>query len=409
MPVYEYSALNAGGKTVAGIIDADGEAAAREKLRGQKLFPVAIAEAYDRREQKTGGRWPGWPRLFSGIGKGELATATRQLATLVGSGFPLVSAIYTLIPQAGSAALKKALSRIKESVEEGNSFADALAGFPDIFSPIYINMVRAGEASGTLEVVLERLADLQETQQAQRNRITAILAYPLVMTVLGSGVLVFLLVKIVPQLVSVFEDMDQVLPVPTRIVIATSAFLQSYWWVLLAAGIVLFFGLQKFRKTLRGRHLSDAALLRVPGLKSLVQKIAVARFSRTLGSLLENGIPMLTALDIVKNIVGNTIIADAVTAAAADVEKGEGLGSSLETTAVFPHLSIQMIKVGEQSGNLEQMLQRTADVFENEVESTLVGLTSLLEPLLVISMGIVIGFIVLSIILPIFEMYQFAG
>lgn len=409
MPVYEYSALNAGGKTVSGIIDADGEASAREKLRGQKLFPVAIAEAYDRREQKTGGRWPGGLRLFSGVGKGELATATRQLSTLVGSGFPLVSAIYTLIPQAGSAALKKALSRIKESVEEGNSFADALAGFPDIFSPIYINMVRAGEASGTLEVVLERLADLQETQQAQRNRITAILAYPMVMTVLGSGVLVFLLVRIVPQLVSVFEDMNQVLPVPTRIVIATSTFLQSYWWVLLAAGAALLLALQKFRKTRRGRHFLDTALLRVPGLKSLVQKIAVARFSRTLGSLLENGIPMLTALDIVKNIVGNTIIADAVTAAAADVEKGEGLGSSLETTAVFPHLSVQMIKVGEQSGNLEQMLQRTADVFENEVDSALVGLTSLLEPLLVIFMGVVIGFIVLSIILPIFEMYQFAG
>ncbi|ABW66855.1 type II secretion system inner membrane protein GspF [Desulfosudis oleivorans] len=409
MPVYEYSALNAGGKTVSGIIDADGETAAREKLRGQQLFPVAIAEAYDRREQKAGGRWPEGLRLFSGIGKGELATATRQLATLVGSGFPLVSAIYTLIPQAGSAALKKALSRIKESVEEGNSFADALAGFPDIFSPIYINMVRAGEASGTLEVVLERLADLQETQQAQRNRITAILAYPLVMTVLGSGVLVFLLVKIVPQLVSVFEDMNQVLPVPTRIVIATSDFLQSYWWVLLAAGVALFLALQKFRKTRRGRHLLDTALLRVPGLKSLVQKIAVARFSRTLGSLLENGIPMLTALDIVKNIVGNTIIADAVTAAATDVEKGEGLGSSLEITGVFPHLSVQMIKVGEQSGNIEQMLQRTADVFENEVDAALVGLTSLLEPLLVISMGIVIGFIVLSIILPIFEMYQFAG
>ena len=251
MPVYEYSALNAGGKTVSGIIDADGEAAAREKLRAQKMFPVAITEAYDHREPKASGKTRR-PRLFSGIGKGELATATRQLATLVGSGFPLVTAIYTLIPQAGSPALKKVLSRIKDAVEEGNSFADALAGFPEFFSPIYINMVRAGEASGTLEVVLERLAELQETRQAQRNRINAILAYPLVMTVLGSGVLVFLLVKIVPQLVSVFEDMNQALPGPTRFVIHTSAFLQSCWWILIAVAILLYFALQKFRTSISG-------------------------------------------------------------------------------------------------------------------------------------------------------------
>lgn len=408
MPVYEYSALTAVGKTVSGIIDADGEASAREKLRSQKLFPSAIREAYEHREKKSGRKLSGL-RLFSGIGKGELATATRQLATLVGSGFPLVSAIYALIPQAGSPALKKVLSRLKDAVEEGNSFADALAGFPDIFSPIYINMVRAGEASGTLEIVLERLAELHEKQQAQRNRITAILAYPLVMTVLGTGVLIFLLVKIVPQLVSIFSDMNQALPGPTRFVIFTSSLLQSYWWLLLAAVILLFMAFRRIRKTERGLYLMDMAVLRIPGVKDLAQKIAVARFSRTLGSLLENGIPMLTALGIVSNIVGNTIIADAVNDAAAGVEKGEGLGAGLETTAVFPHLSVQMIKVGEQSGNLEQMLQRTADVFDNEVESTLVGLTSLLEPLLVVFMGIVIGFIVLSIILPIFEMYQFGG
>ncbi|MFZ5563422.1 MAG: type II secretion system F family protein, partial [Thermodesulfobacteriota bacterium] len=268
MPVYEYRALNAAGKTVSGIIDADGESAAREKLRGQKLFPETIREAYDHGEKKTGRKWFE-PFLFSGIRKGELATATRQLSTLVGSGFPLVSAIYALIPQAGSPALKKVLSRLKDAIEEGNSFADALAGFPDVFSPIYINMVRAGEASGTLEIVLERLAELHEKQQAQRNRITAILAYPMVMTVLGSAVLVFLLVKIVPQLITVFSDMNQALPTPTRVVILVSGFLQSYWWLLLAAVVLIFLALGRIRKTEKGVYLIDRTILRIPGLKGL--------------------------------------------------------------------------------------------------------------------------------------------
>jgi general secretion pathway protein F len=403
MPVYEYTAINAKGKNVSGIIDADGETAAREKLRATNVFPATIKEVYSHKEKKNGQANSSVP-LFSRIKPGEMANTTRQLSTLVGSGFPLTSAIYSLIPQAKSPALKKMLSRIKDAIEEGNSFAEALANFPDTFSPIYINMVRAGEASGTLEVVLERLADIQENQQAQKNQVLSILAYPAVMTLLGCGILFFLLTKIVPEFVKMFDDMNQVLPLITRIIIVASEFLGKYWLLLLIICLGLFFILRKLSHTEKGRYFIDNTVLLLPGIKTLAQKIIVARFSGTLGSLLENGIPMLTALAIVKNIVGNAIIADAIEEAAGKVEKGMSLGVSLEETDIFPHLSVQMIKVGEQSGDLEKMLNKTAQVYENEVKTTLAGLTSLLQPILVVCMGGIVFVIVLAIVLPIFEM-----
>ncbi|MFP4039395.1 MAG: type II secretion system inner membrane protein GspF [Desulfosudaceae bacterium] len=405
MPVFEYTAINSKGKTVSGIIDADSENAARDKLRATAVYPVSITEAYDTGPRKRSGRLQGIT-LFSRVRAGDLTMTTRQLATLVGAGFPLVSAIYSLIPQTGSPALKKILSRIKDSIEEGNSFAESLSDFPDVFSPIYINMVRAGEASGTLEVVLERLAEINENRQIQKNRIISILAYPAVMMVLGFGILTFLLVSIVPKFVSIFSDMNQALPLPTRIIIVFSDFLAGYWWVLIVLLIGLYIAFRYAVRTSRGRYLLDQTILLTPGVSILAKKIAVARFARTLGSLLENGIPLLTALDIVKNIVGNSLIAQAVAEAAGKVEKGLSLGVSLEEAGIFPTLPVQMIKVGEQSGDLEKMLLKTAEVFENEVESTLVSLTSLLQPLLVVFMGIIILFIVLSIILPIFQMNQ---
>lgn len=406
MPVFEYTAINADGKTITGIIDADNSFDAREKLRAGSIYPSSIEEAYHtghslKREKKLRHF-----RLLTGIKSRDLTSTTRQLATLVGAGFPLVSAIYALIPQTGSVPLKKTLSRIKDSIEEGNSFAEALTEFPDIFPPLFVNMVRAGEASGTLEIVLERLAEINENRQIQKNRIISILAYPAVMTVLGFSVLAFLLISIVPEFISIFSDMNQVLPLPTRAIKFISDLLASYWFlgiILIAAGYVAF---RRIKKTAGGKYWIDKTILGLPGIKILVTKSAIARFSRTLGSLLENGIPMLTALSIVKNIVGNVLIAEAVQSAAQKVEKGMGLGISLEEAEVFPALSIQMIKVGEQSGDLEKMLLKTADVFENEVESTLISLTSILQPLLVVFMGIIILFIVLAIILPIFEMNQ---
>ncbi len=405
MPVFEYTALDERGKSTSGIIDAEGAQAARQKLRTSGIFPVSIKETEEAEPKKQPGTFSLSSRL-SRIKPVEVAMMTRQLATLIGAGFPLVSALDALVPQTKSHGFKKILAQIKDSIVEGNSFARALSNYPGQFSPLYVNMVRAGETSGTLEIVLERLADITEKQQALKNRIQTALAYPIFMLIVGTAVLFILLIYIVPSITAIFAEMNQVLPTPTRVLIFLSDFFKSYWWsiFILVAAVAMFFN--RAKKTEKGRYLIDKTMLILPGIGILVKKLAVGRFARTLGSLLENGVSMLIALDIVKNIAGNKLIADSVETAAIEVGKGQGLGVALSGSGIFPQLSIQMIQVGEQSGQLETMLTKISDVFENEVELTIMRLTSYLEPVMILVMGSIVAFIVLSICLPIFEMNQ---
>jgi general secretion pathway protein F len=405
MPVYEYKALTQKGKTTSGIIDAESPIVARQKIRAFKAFPVAVKEVHDSPTKKES-RALSFTRHIQRVTPSEVAVMTRQLATLISAGFPLVSAIDILIPQTRSNAFKRQLAKIKDFIVEGNSFARSLSLYPRTFSELYENMVHAGETSGTLEIVLERLADITEGQQALKQRIRSALAYPVLMTFIGTVVLFLLLTFIVPSITSIFTDMDQTLPAPTIFLINTSAFFKKYWWLIVAAGVALLLVFRSISKTAKGRHFLDKSVLLLPGFGELSKKLDVARFARTLGSLLENGVAMLTALEVVKNIVGNQLIADAIEDAAKEVEKGQDLGTALAESKIFPDISIQMIIVGEQSGRLENMLNKIADVFEGEVESSVMSMTSLIEPLMILIMGIAVGFIVLSICLPIFEMNQ---
>lgn len=406
MPIYEYSALNIKGKAVTDIIDSESIATARQKLRAANIYPTSIKEVQETDSpQKV--ELPFLSKLFTAkVKQSEIAMMTRQLATLISAGFPLVSAIYTLIPQISSDIFKRILSQIKDAIEEGSGFADALSQYPDTFSDMYINMVRSGESSGTLELVLERLADISEKQQALNNRIRSALTYPVLMFILGILVLYFLMSYVVPRMTSIFSDMGQALPAPTRFLIATSEVFKSGWWVILLGILFIGIGVSRLKKSEKGMYWYDKTKLSLPGFGTLTTKLAVARFARTLGTLLENGVSLLSALGIVKNIVGNRLIADSIETAANDVEKGNGLGKSLEKAKIFPHISIQMIQVGEQSGELETLLNKVADIYENDVETTVVGLSTLLEPLIILFMGVVVLFIVLSILLPIFEMNQ---
>jgi general secretion pathway protein F len=403
MAVFEYSALDTRGKKVSGIIDADSAAAARQKLRSARIFPVSVREARAG-EIKPEARAFSFSRRLKRIRPAEAAMLTRQLATLLGAGFPLVPALDTLLSQGRSHTFNRILAQVKDSVVAGSSFAAALARYPGTFSALFINMVRAGETSGTLEIVLDRLAEIGEKQEELKNRIRSAMTYPLLMLAVGLLVLFFLLTYIVPSITAIFSDMNQVLPAPTRFLIRLSALVQSGWWLLLLAVVGLVVLYRTLRKTAKGRFLIDRTLLRLPAVGVLVRKMAVARFSRTLGSLLENGVVLLSALEIVKNVVGNVLLADAVAAAAREVGKGQGLGNALSASRVFPDLPIQMITVGEQTGQLEAMLYKVADVYENEVQATILRMTSLLEPVMILMMGIVVGFIVLAICLPIFEM-----
>ncbi len=406
MPVYDYTAYDAKGKTISGIIDADGAAAARQKIRTSGYYPVELREVIDGVAQQgdRGGR--PFTQRFIRIRPVEVSIMTRQLSTLIGAGFPLVSALDSLISQTSKPAFRKILAGIKESVVEGTPFAKSLGKYPNIFSSIYVNMVDAGESSGTLEIVLERLADIMEKQEALKNRMITAMIYPILILMISAVIISFMLIYVTPKIMSMFESLKQELPLPTQILIAISELFQSYWWALVLLIVAALIGLRAMGKSKEGRRWMDTHVLGMPLFGSLIRRMAAARFARTLGSLLENGISMLPALGIVQNIVGNVFISQSIANAAEEVGKGQGLGKSLDKDGAFPPMAIQMIQVGEQSGNLEEMLNKVADVFEKEVETTAMRLTALVEPVMILVMACLVTFIVLAICLPIFEMNQ---
>lgn len=411
MTTYEYTALNRTGKKKQGLITAPNKTAAGILLKKKSIYLIDIseinAEALEAGDSNAPGRpWNTGFFFFSGISKAEISMMTRQTATLVSAGFNLVSALETLVLQTRSRALTKVISKMKNTIEEGNSFSEALALYPSIFSPIYINMVKAGESSGTLDIVLERLADLMEAQEATRSKIQASLAYPVLMAVVGCLVLLFLLTYIVPGLVGIFADMNQALPGPTRLLIDVSTFLKSFWWLLFVGLFSSVAAIYLMGQTDKGALFIDGVIFRIPKIGALLKKSAAARFTRILGSLLEHGVPVLTALEIAKSIIGNRVLAAIVTLAEAEVREGGELGPALEQHQAFPPLATQMIKVGEKSGTLEKMLERTASFYEKEVDTGLTAMTAMLEPVIILVMGLVVGFIVLSVCLPIFEMNQ---
>jgi general secretion pathway protein F len=406
MPVYEYRALSVKGKKLKGIIDADSIFAARQKLRETNIFPIDLRETSAREKEEITTQ-KSVTTFFSRINFREVTSLTRQLATLLGGGLPLVSALTALVSQMTNPRLKKSLAQIKEEVNEGQSLAQSISHFPRIFPPFYVNMVRAGEASGTLDIVLERLAYFNENQEKMRGKIRAALAYPIFMFFIGGIVLMFLTTFIVPKVTGIFEEMHQTLPGITVFLISVSNFLKSYWLILTLIIIAGFIGLRfLFQKTRKGQYLWDKIKLGMPLFGPVIHKIAIARFSRTLGTLLQSGVPLLTALSIVKNVVSNQLIADVIEKAAKDVEEGQNLSGTLSTSKHFPPMTIQMISAGEQSGMLEAMLYKVAESYENEVESNIMALTSMLEPVMILVMGLFVGFVVIAILLPIFEMNQ---
>jgi len=406
MPVYEYKALDRAGKNKHGIIDADSPVAARQKLRGSGVFPIELKETSAALKETDSAQQRSISTFFKRVRPGEISAATRQLAILLGAGITLVSSLDGLISQVPNPLLKKILAQTKESVNEGNSLAFSLSQHPRVFSEIYVNMVRAGEESGSLELVLHRLAELTEHQQALRGRLKAALAYPVFMFFIGILVLFFLITFIVPNITKIFDEMHQILPLPTLILIGASNFLKSFWWVVAGGFGCALFLVRRFIRTPRGKRLWDRIKLGAPVIGSVNTKTAMARFSRTLGSLLQNGVPLLPALGIVRNIVSNTLIAEVIDSAMDEIQSGKALAVSLSRSRWFPPITIQMISAGEQSGEIESMLNKIADIYEGEVESQVLGMTSMLEPVMILFMGLTVGFIVISILLPIFEMNQ---
>ncbi len=406
MAVYEYKALDRNGKKTKGIVDAESESQARLKLRSSGQYPVSIYESRRRSSADTQGRMFS---LFKRVKPEDISVMTRQLATLLGAGIPLVQALNSLVDQTSNPLLKKNIAEIKELVNEGKTLTQAMEEHPKLFSTIFVNMVRAGEASGSLDVVLEKLADFGEKQESLRGKLRAALVYPVFMAVIGTGILFFLITYIVPNITKVFDQMDKVLPLPTLFLIGLSGFLKNYWWLVVGIVCGIFFGIRWFIQSPRGRIFFDLVQLRSPVIGKVVQKVILARFASTLASLLGSGVELITAMTIMRAIVNNYHVAEVIDRAMLQISKGKNMADSLSFSPWFPPMFVQMIAVGEKSGNLEGMLAKVAKAYEREVETAIVGMTSLIEPAMIVGMGAAVGFVVLSILLPIFEMNQMIG
>ncbi len=401
MPVFEYEALNGSGKAVRGIIDAESARTARTKLKSQGVYPTEIRE-----ESAALGQWGPALRLFSRVRAKDLAQLFRQMATLLEAGIPLVSSLSALIDQSGHPHLRTTLTQIRERVREGSSLADALTAHPRIFSGLFIGLVRAGEVSGTLALTLGRWADFSEHQVALRQRIRAALTYPAFMFVIGLGVLFFLMTFVVPTVTKIFSDLGQSLPWPTLILITVSDFLNRFWWAVMAVFILLVLWLRKYLRSESGRLLWDRLKLKLPLVRDLHRRLAVSRWARTLATLLGGGLPLLQALEFSRDVAGNRLLSRALGEAQERIREGEEMAPSLKASGLFPSVVLEMVAVGEKSGVLGQMLEKVASSLENEAEGDLRSLVALVEPLMILVMGLGVGFVALAVLLPILEMSQ---
>jgi general secretion pathway protein F len=414
MPVFEYSGLTEAGKNVRGLKDAETAKALRALLRKDGVYLTESRTAEAGAVASAGPKAAGLARevdlrsLFgSGVSAQDLAVATRQLSTLIGAGITLVESLTALAEQVEHPRLKKILGMVKQRVNEGASLADALADHPRVFSSLYVNMIRAGESSGALDVVLGRLADFTESAATLRNKLIGAMLYPAIMLLVGISIVSILFAVVIPKVTKIFEDMNVTLPWTTRVLIATSSFARDYWFVIVVAvplGIWLF---ARYVKTPKGRAWFDRAQLRAPIFGELIRMLALARFAKTLATLLSSGVPLLTALDIVKNIVHNSVLSQVIEGARDAIREGESIAAPLKRSGEFPPLVHHMIAIGEKSGQLEEMLQNVARSYDAQVDMRVSALTSLLEPVMIVGMGVGVAFIVFSILMPIMQLNTF--
>ncbi|MBI4374275.1 MAG: type II secretion system inner membrane protein GspF [Deltaproteobacteria bacterium] len=408
MPVYAYKGLNTRGKSTTGVIEAESEKAARLKLRKIGVYPTSVGVEGTRGPSKglslRGDVDIG--KYFQRIKLQDLAALTRQLSTLVSAHIPLVDALAALSEQTANVKLRGVMGSVKESVVQGTKLSEAMAQHPKVFSGLFVHMIAAGEASGALEVVLERLADLIEKQAKLKAKILGALMYPLIMALVGTGLMSFLIVYVVPKVTKIFEDVKATLPIPTRILIGLSHLIGNYWYLLLILMGASIYGIRRFLKTPRGKDLYDRMILKLPIFGKLFRMVEISRFARTLSTLMNSGVNLLNGLDIVKRIVQNTLLVDAIEETRVAVREGEPVVEPLRRSGQFPPLVLHMISVGEKTGELEGMLNRVADNYDQQIDNLVGTLTTLLEPIMILIMGGAVSFIVMSILLPILQLNQ---
>jgi type IV pilus assembly protein PilC len=426
MPKFNYVALDARGQESAGVLDAPNSNDVIAQLRQAGYFPTSVVEegkgpkvAKAKKSPKAVAAKSGAPAkkaagggivLFQKktIKPKTLMIFTRQLATLIDAGLPLLRGLTVLAKQEKDLVLKGTINALAEGVQGGSTFSESLAQHPRIFNKLYINMVKAGELGGVLELVLNRLAEFQEKAEKIKNKVVAAMFYPIVVIVIAMLILSFLLVFIVPKFQQIFHDMLNGAPLPalTQWVIDASNVLKSEWYYVLAGIVVFVIAYKIFANSKIGRIVIDRCKLYMPVFGDLTRKSSISRFSRTLGTLVTSGVPILQALNITRETAGNSVIADAITKVHDSVKEGESIVQPLEASGVFPPMVISMIDVGEETGQLPEMLLKIAEVYDDEVDNAVTGLTSLLEPIMIVILAVIVGTIVIALFLPLISIIQ---
>ncbi len=405
MPVYEFRGIQiASGKPTKGFRDADNAKALRSTLRREGVLLTLATE--ESRKKDTDKRKLDLLAFFRRPSTSDVAIMTRQLATLVRAGVPLVESVAALTDQVEKEQLVRVLTSLRENLNEGTSFAKSLGQHPTVFPPLYVNMVAAGEASGTLEAVLERLADFMESQARLKGKVSAALAYPILMVIIGGLLVGVLMVAVVPKVTSIFDNLGHALPWYTRLLIFVSDTLAGFWWLILGVLATSAYFFRRWKKTPEGLLKWDTFRLKMPIFGKLNLLVAVARFSRTLATLLASGVQLLQAMEIGKNVLENARLEQVVSEAIGSIREGESIAVPLKRSGQFPPMMTHMIAVGEKSGQLEPMLENVSRAYEADVEVRVVALTSLLEPIMIVALGGAVGFIAMAILMPLLQMNE---
>ena len=405
MPKYFYKATNKEGNTLTGVVQSDSKALAINDVRTLGLYPTTVREATKRDEKRARKEKKGLDELyFGGVKTKQIVTMTRQLSTLIDAGLPLLRSLNVLIAQLKPSKLRDILKECSTDIQTGSTFSEALAKHPKQFDRLFVNMVKAGEVGGMLEAVLQRLATFMERREALKRRVRSAMIYPIAVLLIAASIVIFLLIKVVPVFDEIFTDMGAELPAPTRFLIWCGDFVLYEWWkmmIVISCTVITIKILSKFRFIQR---MFDISSLKAPLLGDLVTKVAVARFARTLGTLITSGVPILQALKITRETIGNSVVQDAVDKVHDSIKEGDTIAAPLDETKVFPPMVVNMIDVGEETGQLDSMLNKVADIYDHEVEMAVEGMLTLMEPIIIVFLGGIIGFIVISLYLPLFTL-----
>jgi type IV pilus assembly protein PilC len=405
MPIFSYQATDKKGQEVMGMVEADSLALAINQVRSLGYFPTKVKEDAGKLARRQKARGKGFSiSIVGSVKRKQITLMTRQLATLIDAGLPLLRSLSILYDQQKPGKLKNVLDEMVNDVQSGTTFSEALAKHPKAFDKLYVNMVRAGEVGGMLEVVLNRLADFAERREALARKVKGAMVYPIMVTLVAGGVVSFLLIRVVPTFAEIFSDLGGALPAPTQFLVNVSNALKHSFLKMIAGGVGAVFAIKMIFKIELVQAIKDRVVLKLPIFGQLTRKIGVARFSRTLGTLITSGVPILQSLTIVKETIANRVIANAVGEVHDSIREGETIAAPLEESGAFPPMAVNMIDVGEETGNLDSMLLKVADIYDAEVEVAIGGMLQMLEPAMMVVLGGIVGFIVISMYLPIFSM-----